>query len=56
VHALTTAAWGLDPLQDQQLGGVIMWVPGGVIVVAALVLTLAGAMGRADSRAAGAPA
>ena len=50
VHALTTAAWGLAPLQDQQLGGVIMWVPGGVIVVAALVLTLAWAMGRAGSR------
>lgn len=31
--------WGLSPLEDQQLGGVIMWVPGGVVyVVAALVL------------------
>jgi putative membrane protein len=27
-HALTAAAWGITPLQDQQLGGVIMWVPG----------------------------
>jgi len=27
-HFLTTEAWGLTPLQDQQLGGVIMWVPG----------------------------
>lgn len=27
-HYLTTAAWGLTPLQDQQLGGVLMWVPG----------------------------
>jgi putative membrane protein len=27
-HLFTTAAWGLTPLQDQQLGGVIMWVPG----------------------------
>ena len=23
------AVWGLTPLQDQQLGGVLMWVPGG---------------------------
>jgi putative membrane protein len=27
-HALTTQAWGLSPLQDQQLGGALMWVPG----------------------------
>lgn len=27
-HLLTTQVWGLTPLQDQQLGGAIMWVPG----------------------------
>jgi putative membrane protein len=27
-HFLTTQAWGLTPLQDQQLGGALMWVPG----------------------------
>jgi putative membrane protein len=27
-HLLTTVAWGLTPLQDQQLGGTLMWVPG----------------------------
>jgi putative membrane protein len=27
-HALTTIAWGFSPLQDQQLGGGIMWIPG----------------------------
>jgi putative membrane protein len=27
-HALTTIAWGLSPLQDQQIGGGIMWIPG----------------------------
>lgn len=31
--------WGLTPLEDQQLAGLIMWVPGGfVYVVAALAL------------------
>ena len=30
-HALTTMAWGLTPLQDQQLGGSIMWVPGCIV-------------------------
>lgn len=39
-HLLTTAAWNLTPLQDQQLGGAIMWVPGCVIffVISMLIL------------------
>jgi putative membrane protein len=39
-HALTTIAWGLSPLQDQQLGGGIMWIPGctAFLVVAMLRL------------------
>lgn len=40
-HALTTWAWGLSPLSDQQLGGAIMWVPAGVILTVALVWPLA---------------
>lgn len=36
-YAGTTAAWGLSPLEDQQLGGLIMWIPGSIAyVVAAL--------------------
>ncbi|HEV2070184.1 MAG TPA: cytochrome c oxidase assembly protein [Acidimicrobiales bacterium] len=31
VYADTTQAWGLAPLVDQQLAGVTMWVPGGLI-------------------------
>lgn len=27
-HLATTQSWGLSPLEDQQLGGVLMWVPG----------------------------
>src|SRR5579862_3515894 len=27
-HLTTTQAWALTPLEDQQLGGVFMWVPG----------------------------
>ncbi|HEX2027782.1 MAG TPA: cytochrome c oxidase assembly protein [Nitriliruptorales bacterium] len=38
-YATTTPAWGLDPLADQHLAGVLMWVPAGAIyVVAALAL------------------
>ncbi len=34
-YATTTTAWGLTPLADQQLAGVIMWIPAGLIYVAA---------------------
>lgn len=27
-HLFTTGSYGLTPLQDQQLGGLLMWVPG----------------------------
>lgn len=30
LHALSAMSWGLTPLTDQQLGGLIMWVPAGV--------------------------
>jgi putative membrane protein len=43
VYAERTAAWGLTPLEDQQLGGLVMWVPAGIIyVVAALALLAVG--------------
>lgn len=35
----TTPPWGLTPLEDQQLAGVIMWIPAGfVYVIAALAV------------------
>ena len=38
-YAQTTAPWGLDPLTDQRLAGVIMWIPaGGIYLVVALAL------------------
>jgi putative membrane protein len=33
-YAATTAAWGLTPLEDQQLGGLVMWVPAGLVYIA----------------------
>jgi putative membrane protein len=39
VYASNTAARYLTPLEDQQLGGLIMWIPGGVLyLLAALAL------------------
>jgi cytochrome c oxidase assembly factor CtaG len=40
-YAPTTAAWGLSPLEDQQLGGLIMWIPGGVSYLVAVLVILA---------------
>ncbi len=39
VYQSSTAPWGLTPLQDQQLAGLIMWIPAGVAyLVAALAV------------------
>ncbi|MFL5508692.1 MAG: cytochrome c oxidase assembly protein [Gemmatimonadaceae bacterium] len=34
-YASTTAPWGLTALDDQQLGGLIMWIPGSIAYVLA---------------------
>jgi hypothetical protein len=34
-HFATTLPWGLDPLEDQQLAGLIMWAPAAAIYLAA---------------------
>ncbi|MBV8975721.1 MAG: cytochrome c oxidase assembly protein [Sinobacteraceae bacterium] len=39
-HLTTTQAWGLSPLEDQQLGGVLMWVPGIALFLWAALRTL----------------
>ena len=40
-YAPTVAPWGFTPLQDQQLGGVIMWVPLGFVYVLSAVTLFA---------------
>ena len=37
-HAAGARAWGLSALQDQQLAGVIMWIPSGVVYLATMSL------------------
>lgn len=32
-----TLPWGFTPIEDQQLGGLLMWVPGGLLLVAILL-------------------
>ncbi|MBO4220940.1 cytochrome c oxidase assembly protein [Bradyrhizobium neotropicale] len=36
-----SAAWGLTPLEDQQLAGIIMWVPAGTIYAGAALALIA---------------
>jgi putative membrane protein len=38
----TTWSWGLTPLEDQQLGGLIMWVPAGLVYIVAGLALCAG--------------
>lgn len=53
-HLATAAQWGLTPLEDQQLGGLIMWVPGGLVLIASSLAAIGFAM-RDQSAAAPAP-
>ncbi|HEX2188904.1 MAG TPA: cytochrome c oxidase assembly protein, partial [Longimicrobiaceae bacterium] len=50
-YAESTAAWGLTPLEDQQLAGLIMWIPAGVSYLIAGLLLLAGWMRESERRA-----
>jgi cytochrome c oxidase assembly factor CtaG/cytochrome c2 len=36
-HAAGAAAWGLTQMQDQQLAGLIMWIPAGAVYIAAAI-------------------
>lgn len=45
-HLTTTIPYGLTPLADQQLAGLIMWVPAAMPYLAAALLLLAGRFGR----------
>jgi putative membrane protein len=50
-HRLTTYAWGLTPLADQQLGGVVMWVPAGALLAAGFAWAFLQTLRRAEARA-----
>lgn len=46
----TTAPWGLTPLEDQQLGGLIMWVPACLTYVVAGLVLFAGWLKASEER------
>ena len=45
-----TLVWGLTSLEDQQLGGIIMWVPGSVVYMIAALYLMLGLLTRSSTR------
>lgn len=54
-YAATAPQLGLTPLEDQQLGGLIMWVPAGLIYIASGLALFAGWLRESERRASIAP-
>jgi putative membrane protein len=50
VHATTTQVWGLSQMGDQRLGGLIMWVPAGVLGLGYSVVAIWLWLARLDHR------
>ena len=50
MYSNTTSAWGLTPLEDQQLGGLIMWIPAGVVYILAGLILFAGWLRESETR------
>jgi putative membrane protein len=49
-YAATAPAWHLTGLEDQQLGGLIMWIPAGTLLVALSLVLLVKWMAESDRR------
>ena len=50
-YAGLTDSWGLTPLEDQQLGGLIMWIPAGLVYLIAALALFAGWLRESELRA-----
>jgi putative membrane protein len=50
VHAATTWPWGWTQVQDQQFGGLLMWVPGGMVFTIHALAVLGIFLSRLDDR------
>ncbi len=51
-YAATTGTFGLTALEDQQLGGLIMWVPAGLVYIGAALALFAAWLRESERRAA----
>jgi putative membrane protein len=52
IYDARTAAWGLSALEDQQLAGLIMWVPAGLVFILLGLALFAAWLGEAERRVA----
>jgi cytochrome c oxidase assembly factor CtaG len=50
IYAGRTAPWRLSPMEDQQLGGLIMWIPCGVVFVVVGLAMFAAWIGESERR------
>jgi putative membrane protein len=52
-HATATATWGMDPEIDQQRAGLLMWIPGGVVMMSIGLAMFGAWLGQARRKVAG---
>ena len=52
IYGARTAAWGLNAIEDQQLAGLIMWIPAGVLLTILGIALFAAWLGEAERRVA----
>ncbi|MBI3967908.1 MAG: cytochrome c oxidase assembly protein [Chloroflexi bacterium] len=55
-YAPSTLAWGLSPLEDQQIAGLIMWMPASFVYVAASIVLVVAWLQAAERRVTGSSA
>lgn len=55
-YAASAAAFGLEAVEDQQLGGLVMWVPGGMAYLVAGLVMMARLLARRDAEPVVSPA
>jgi putative membrane protein len=49
-YIATAPAWGVTPLEDQQIGGLIMWIPANIVYIAAGLALFAAWLNESDLR------
>jgi putative membrane protein len=50
VYSASTGMFGLSPLEDQQIGGLIMWIPAGLVYMFAALVMFAGWLRESEKR------
>jgi putative membrane protein len=49
-YGARSAAWGLSAIEDQQLAGLVMWVPGGLVYLGVALALVAGWLRQAETQ------